>query len=95
MSAPQPLSGGRTRRGAHGVPGLDRRSESPVAAVFPHARPEARTHHLYLVERNDPHLHELLDCRDQLLACRDQLRPDGNLRKRDGHLKQVPARAPS
>jgi GrpB-like predicted nucleotidyltransferase (UPF0157 family) len=53
---------------------------------FLHPRPEARTHHLYLIEHDDPHLHELL-------AFRDRLRADVDLRKRYAELKQVLARA--
>lgn len=53
---------------------------------FLRPRPEARTHHLYLIERDDPHLHELL-------AFRDQLRADDDLRQRYADLKQVLARA--
>lgn len=53
---------------------------------FLRPRPRARTHHLYLIERDDPHLHELL-------AFRDLLRADDDLRQRYAELKQVLARA--
>lgn len=53
---------------------------------FLRPRPQARTHHLYLIERDDPHLHELL-------AFRDLLRADDDLRQRYAELKQVLARA--
>jgi GrpB-like predicted nucleotidyltransferase (UPF0157 family) len=53
---------------------------------FLRPRPEARTHHLYLIQHDDPHLHELL-------AFRDQLRADDDLRRRYADLKEVLARA--
>lgn len=52
---------------------------------FLHPRPEARAHHLYLIEHDDAHLHELL-------AFRDRLRADVDPCKRYGELKQVLAR---
>lgn len=45
-------------------------------------RPEARTHHLYLIQHDDPHLHELV-------AFRDRLRADATTRHRYGELKQA------
>ncbi|MDH6194096.1 GrpB-like predicted nucleotidyltransferase (UPF0157 family) [Mycobacterium frederiksbergense] len=38
---------------------------------FLHPRPDARTHHLYLIPHDDPHLHELLAFRDHLRAHAD------------------------
>jgi GrpB-like predicted nucleotidyltransferase (UPF0157 family) len=53
---------------------------------FLHPRPEARTHHLYLIEHDDPHLQELV-------AFRDRLRCDNRLRERYAELKQSLAQA--
>jgi GrpB-like predicted nucleotidyltransferase (UPF0157 family) len=49
---------------------------------FLYPRPEARTHHLYLIEHDDPHLRELI-------AFRDQLRADAPSRERYAELKQL------
>jgi GrpB-like predicted nucleotidyltransferase (UPF0157 family) len=53
---------------------------------FLHPRPEARTHHLYLIQHDDPHLQELL-------AFRDRLRTDAVLRRRYAELKTKLAQA--
>jgi GrpB-like predicted nucleotidyltransferase (UPF0157 family) len=42
--------------------------------------PEVRTHHLYVISQDDPHLHELT-------ACRDRLRADQVARERYAELK--------
>ena len=47
---------------------------------FLHPRPEARTHHLYLIEKDDPHIQELR-------VFRDLLRSEPELRERYGLLK--------
>lgn len=47
---------------------------------FLYPRPEARTHHLYLIDHDDPHLRELL-------AFRDQLRADAAARRRYAEMK--------
>lgn len=48
---------------------------------FLRPRPETRTHHLYLIQHDDPHLRELT-------AFRDRLRTDESARKRYAALKQ-------
>jgi GrpB-like predicted nucleotidyltransferase (UPF0157 family) len=49
---------------------------------FLRPRPQVRTHHLYLIEHDDPHLRELI-------AFRDQLRSDARLREQYGALKSA------
>jgi GrpB-like predicted nucleotidyltransferase (UPF0157 family) len=49
---------------------------------FLRPRPEARTHHLYLIQHDDPHLRELT-------AFRDRLRTDESARKQYAELKQL------
>lgn len=53
---------------------------------FLYPRPEARTHHLYLIEHDDPHLHELH-------AFRDRLRRDGRSREQYADLKYALAQS--
>jgi GrpB-like predicted nucleotidyltransferase (UPF0157 family) len=53
---------------------------------FLYPRPEARTHHLYLIEHDDPHLRELV-------AFRDRLRADALSREHYAELKQRLAQA--
>lgn len=48
---------------------------------FLRPRPETRTHHLYLIQHDDPHLRELT-------AFRDRLRTDESAREQYGELKQ-------
>lgn len=47
---------------------------------FLYPRPDARTHHLYLIQHDDPHLRELI-------AFRDRLRTDDTIRRKYDHLK--------
>jgi GrpB-like predicted nucleotidyltransferase (UPF0157 family) len=49
---------------------------------FLRPRPQARTHHLYLIAHDDPHLFELI-------VFRDQLRADAALRSQYAELKVV------
>lgn len=49
---------------------------------FLRPRPQTRTHHLYLIEHDDPHLLELI-------AFRDQLRTDRRLREEYAALKRA------
>lgn len=49
---------------------------------FLRPRPEARTHHLYLIQHDDPHLRELT-------AFRDRLRTDASACDQYAHLKQL------
>jgi GrpB-like predicted nucleotidyltransferase (UPF0157 family) len=53
---------------------------------FLRPRPEARTHHLYLIEHDDPHL-------DELIAFRDRLRAHADLREQYATLKRRLAEA--
>jgi GrpB-like predicted nucleotidyltransferase (UPF0157 family) len=53
---------------------------------FLRPRPETRTHHLYLIQHDDPHLRELI-------AFRDRLRTDGQARKHYAALKMLLAQS--
>jgi GrpB-like predicted nucleotidyltransferase (UPF0157 family) len=53
---------------------------------FLRLRPKARTHHLYLIEHDDPHLGELI-------AFRDRLRARADLREQYATLKRLLAEA--
>lgn len=86
---PRHIPGGGTLCGADfascGLALLAVRSESFLALVFLRPRPEARTHHLYLVEQDDPHIQELR-------VFRDLLRSQPELRQRYELLKHLSRR---
>jgi GrpB-like predicted nucleotidyltransferase (UPF0157 family) len=73
LSAAGPIIA-RTPRTRRNAPAPD------VTAAVPAARPEARTHHLQVVEQGRPHVRALL-------AFRDVLRADAGLRREYAGLK--------